>query len=139
MSKEKVVLAIDPGSGKCGLALVHRDESGQLDLLDRAVVSRSDLMDAIARFSEIRQIQMLIVGNGTTSRDIVRSLRETYTGLAILIVDEQNTTMNARERYWLFHPRKGWRKLLPSTLQVPPEPVDDFVALILAERVLLNG
>jgi RNase H-fold protein (predicted Holliday junction resolvase) len=139
MSKEKVVLAIDPGSGKCGLALVHRDESGQLDLLDRAVVARSDLLDAIARFTAIRPIQMLIIGNGTTSRDIVRTLREKYPGLAILIVDERNTTMNARERYWLFHPRKGWRKLLPSTLQVPPEPVDDFVALILAERVLLTG
>ena len=34
---------------------------------------------------------------------------------------------------------KGWRKLLPVTMQVPPEPVDDLVAVILARRELEKG
>jgi hypothetical protein len=56
--------------------------------------------------------------------------------MGILVVDEKNTTLQARERYWEHNPRRGWRRFLPSTLQVPPADVDDFVALILAERVL---
>ncbi len=47
--------------------------------------------------------------------------------------------MEARERYWEHHRRRGWRRLVPSTMLVPPDPVDDFVAFILAERVLADA
>ena len=47
-----------------------------------------------------------------------------------------NTTLQARERYWEHNKRRGWRRFFPSTMFLPPEPFDDFVALILAERVL---
>ena len=82
---------------------------------------------------------MVIVGGGTTSQSVVQRIREHLSSMAILVVDETDTTMQARERYWTVHERKGWRRMVPSTLQVPPEPVDDFVALILAERVLLHS
>jgi hypothetical protein len=68
----------------------------------------------------------------------VSRIREYLPSMGILVVDEKDTTFQARERYWEYHPRRGWRRLLPSTLQVPPDPVDDYVALILAERVLLG-
>ena len=58
-------------------------------------------------------------------------------GIRVVVGDEVlDTSVKARERYWEHNPRRGWRRLLPATLQTPPEPVDDFVALILAERVL---
>jgi hypothetical protein len=79
---------------------------------------------------------MVIVGNGTRSKDIAGLIRDGSPSMGILVVDERDTTMQARERYWEHNPRRGWRRLLPATLQTPPEPVDDFVALILAERVL---
>jgi hypothetical protein len=82
---------------------------------------------------------MIIVGSGTTSKKVVERIREHLTSMALLIVDERDTTLQARERDWTVKPRRGWRRLLPSTLQVPPEPVDDFVALILAERVLVQS
>jgi hypothetical protein len=59
--------------------------------------------------------------------------------MAILVVDEKDTTLQARERFWEHNRRRGWRRILPATLQVPPSPVDDYVAMILAERVLLGG
>jgi hypothetical protein len=67
---------------------------------------------------------------------LIQEIAEAMPSASVLLVDERETTLQARERYWEHNPRRGWRRLLPSSLQTPPEPVDDFVALILAERVL---
>ena len=34
------------------------------------------------------------------------------------------------------NPPRGWRRLLPVSMQMPPEPYDDYVAVILAQRFL---
>lgn len=133
---EKIVLAIDPGSNKCGMAIVYRSKAGRLDLLWRAVVPTPELQAKIEQVSKEQNFSLIIVGSGTKSKDIVGKIRETLPSIGVLVVDERDTSMKARERYWEHNPRKGWRKLLPATLQIPPEPVDDFAALILAERVL---
>jgi len=133
---ERTVLAIDPGSSKCGLAVVHRSNAGRLDLVWRAVVATEELPEAVKQASEEHPFTMIIIGNGTRSKEIVGRIREAIPSLGILVVDERDTTLKARERYWEHNPRKGWRRFLPATLQSPPDPVDDFVALILAERVL---
>jgi len=135
---EKTVLAIDPGSSKCGMALVHRDPVKGLELVWRKIAPTPDIILALEEASAIRPFSMIIVGAGTRSKEIVDRLREHLPSIGILVVDERDTSMMARERYWIHNPRRGWRKLLPSTLQMPPEPVDDFVALILAERVLAD-
>jgi RNase H-fold protein (predicted Holliday junction resolvase) len=134
---EKVVLAVDPGSAKCGMALVRRRADQSLELLWRKIARTEALGEALAEALAVHRPDMAIVGSGTHSRPVVHLLREQMPSLGILMVDEQNTTMQARERYWEHNPRRGWRRLLPSTMLVPPEPIDDFVALILAERVLL--
>lgn len=136
---DKTVLAIDPGSSKCGLAVVHRDDQGRLHLLWRRIAPREALADAICSALAEQPYSLVIVGSGTKSKDIVHVVRENLPGMGILVVDEKDTTLNARERYWEYNPRRGWRRLIPATLQLPPEPVDDFVALILAERVLSQG
>jgi RNase H-fold protein (predicted Holliday junction resolvase) len=132
----KTVLAIDPGSGKCGLALVMRAQSGALELLWRSVTPREEVIRKVQEAHEVSPYSMVIVGNGTSSQKLIHEIREIMPSMAILAVDERDTSLQARERYWEHHPRRGWRRLLPATLQVPPEPVDDFVAYILAERVL---
>ncbi len=132
----RTVLAIDPGSAKCGMALVKRDDEGHIVLLWRRVCPTGEVLDAVAQARLVEEFAMLVVGSGTTSRTLIATLRDALPGAAILVVDEKDTTLHARERYWVHHPRRGWRRLLPATMQTPPEPVDDFVALILAERVL---
>ena len=133
---EKTVLAIDPGSSKCGMAVVHRSPSGRMTPVWRAVVATNDLTDKVKKVLDEHTFTMIIVGSGTKSKEIVNGIREAMPSIGILVVDERDTTIKARERYWEHNPRRGWRRLLPATLQSPPEPVDDFVALILAERVL---
>jgi len=132
----RTVLAVDPGSSKCGMALVRREEDGQLTLIWRDIVLVDGLVAALESAKNTEAYSMVIVGSGTRSRNIVESIREAMPSMGILVVDEKDTTMQARERYWEHHKRRGLRRFLPSTMQVPPEPVDDFVAFILAERVL---
>jgi RNase H-fold protein (predicted Holliday junction resolvase) len=132
----KTVLAIDPGSSKCGMALVRRNDQGEILLLWRAISSRPELIDNLKAAAAVEAYTMVIVGSGTTSRQVVHELRESFPSIGILVVDEKNTSLQARERYWEHHPRRGLRRLAPASMQVPPEPVDDFVAFILAERVL---
>lgn len=130
------MLAIDPGSSKCGLAVVGRENEGKLDVLWRGIVPVESLAEAVQQAFEQHPFSLMIVGSGTRSQNVLDIAREALPSMSTLLVDEKDTTIQARERYWDHHKRKGWRRFLPSTLQVPPEPVDDFVALILAERVL---
>ncbi len=134
--KSKTVLAIDPGSSKCGMALVKKTENGKIELLWRSIVATSNICEGLKEAATHGPYDLVILGGGTHSSQVTREIRTTKPGVALLVVDERDTSLQARERYWLHINRKGWRRLLPSTLQVPPEPVDDFVALILAERVL---
>jgi len=134
----KTVLAIDPGTSKCGMALVRRETDASLELLWREVTPLDELVDSMHDASEIAPYQLVIVGSGTHSKQVVSMIREAFPSMGTLLVDERDTSLQARERYWEHNRRRGWRRLIPATLQVPPEPVDDFVALILAERVLLQ-
>jgi len=56
--------------------------------------------------------------------------------LAARVVPEAGTTLAARDRYWELEPARGWRRLLPKGLRLPPRDVDDVVAQILLERHL---
>lgn len=136
---DKTVLAIDPGTSKCGLALVRRNPDDEVELLWRSIVPNDKLLPKLHEAYASNPFQMIIVGGGTNSQRTVERIREHLPSMAILVVDEKDTTLHARERYWVHHRRRGWRRFLPATLQMPPEPVDDFVALILAERVLLHS
>jgi Predicted endonuclease involved in recombination (possible Holliday junction resolvase in Mycoplasmas and B. subtilis) len=132
----KTVLAVDPGTAKCGLALVRRNADGSIELLWHKIAQAEDFCDALEEAARQAEFSMVIVGSGTASRRFVERLRESMPSVGILVVDERDTTMQARERYWEHNPRRGWRRLLPATMWVPPVPIDDYAALVLAERVL---
>jgi RNase H-fold protein (predicted Holliday junction resolvase) len=133
----KTVLAIDPGNSKCGLALAQRDGEGKVHLLWSRIVPREQVVDHVTEAHDIAPFSMVIVGAGTTSKPLVAAIRAQMPSMAILVVDEKDTTLQARERYWEHNERRGWRKFLPATLQTPPEPIDNYAALIIAERVLI--
>lgn len=136
---EKTVLSIDPGTHKCGMALVSRSKGNKLELLWRAIVPTESVVVKLHEAYSVKDFQLVILGNSTGSKQVKASIREELPSLGLLLIDESDTTMQARERYWEYHPRRGWRKILPATLQNPPVPIDDFAALVLAERVLLDS
>ena len=139
MGMDKTVLAIDPGRTKCGMALVLRTHDGLLRMVWHEIVATDDIVYKLHETFAIQPYELISIGGGTNSQPVIHAMRDHMPSLGLLVVDETNTTLQARERYWEFNPRKGWRRFLPATLQEPPRPVDDYVAFILAERVLAGG
>jgi cysteine synthase len=83
-------------------------------------------------------VQTIILGSGTGSGTLARAIREAFPAIHLHLIDEKGTTLLARDRYFIDHPPRGWKALIPTSLQVPPEPIDDYAALILAEKFLAN-
>ena len=127
-----MIMGIDPGRDKCGVTVLTA--AGEIRY--QRVVETAELGDVIKRLSAEHEIELVILGNGTTHK-AAASLVEA-SGLQIKVVDEKHTTEEARREYWKKNPPRGWRKLLPTTMQVPPEPVDAIVAEILVRRHLIN-
>ena len=129
---EKVIIAIDPGREKCGIAVVEK-MSG---VLYQEVVETKELITIVKELSEKYQTVTIIMGNGTSSdkakKHIETELAEEK--IELKLIDEYRTTDAAKIRYWQANPPRGLKKLIPTTMQVPPVPVDDYVAVILAER-----
>ncbi|OFX17609.1 MAG: hypothetical protein A2Z18_10290 [Armatimonadetes bacterium RBG_16_58_9] len=138
-------MAIDPGRAKCGLAVVRRvappAEPGSTptltEVLHQQVTSTTDLDEAVSELTRAYSPDVVIVGNGTTSAhavEVARGLQDA----PVELVEERFTSLLARKRYFRENPPRGLRRLIPTSLQNPPRPHDDYVAVILAERYLLE-
>lgn len=133
---ERIVLGVDPGRRKCGLAVVHRDGDGHISILWRAIVAPEEVVATAQAQAEKHPFTMCVVGSGTRSNPVVQGLADAWPGVGIVIVNEQDSTLLARQLYWEAHGRHGWRRLLPASLQLPPEDIDDFAAVVIAQRFL---
>jgi len=76
----------------------------------------------------------LIIGAGTGSRPLIKSLEDAALSLPLHRVDESHTSEEARARFVAENRAYGWQRLLPRSLRTPWRPYDDYVAVILAER-----
>ena len=126
------ILGIDPGREKCGVAVLNF----QGEIFFEKVIATEELAATIKKLSAQFDLKFAILGNGTTSKSAEKILRAE--NLSVKVVDEKHTTEEARKLYWKKNPPTGWRKFLPTSMQVPPEPVDGIVAEILIKRHL-NG
>jgi RNase H-fold protein (predicted Holliday junction resolvase) len=79
-------------------------------------------------------VAVAAIGRGTNAAavsEIVATL-----GLPVVLVDERETTLLARARYFDDHPPRGWRRWVPRGMLLPDRPIDDYAALLIAERYL---
>jgi RNase H-fold protein (predicted Holliday junction resolvase) len=130
------ILGIDPGRQKTGLALV--DERGAI--LWRAIVPTAELRLHLEELMEKWTLTRVALGHSTGSQStaaIVRQiLEEKNLELTLEIIDERDSTLQARAIYFETYPRGGWRRWVPQSLQNPPVAIDDFAAVVLARRAL---
>lgn len=126
------IAALDPGRDKCGFAVLAQDGR----VIWQKVIETARLEAELAEARQKYGYEVLVEGNGTTSKEARTRIQTALPELAVVVLDEYRTTELAKGEYWKAHPPKGWRRLLPVTMQVPPEPVDDFVAVILGHRYL---
>jgi hypothetical protein len=123
--------AIDPGRSKCGLVLA---DSSRLEVLAAGVLPPQRCREQLMGWIRADQCSNVVLGDGTGSPPWRQWLLEQQ--LAARVVPEAGTTLAARDRYWELEPARGWRRLLPKGLRLPPRDVDDVVAQILLERHL---
>ncbi|WP_408956655.1 resolvase [Natroniella sp. ANB-PHB2] len=122
-----MIIAIDPGRYKCGVAVVD----SELSVEYQGVISTVDIGKQIRKLKDDYQIEQVVLGDGTASEVVQKEIDGL---IEYSLVDETNSTLEARDLYWAKNPPLGWRKFLPLSLQTPPEPVDGYVAIILATR-----
>jgi len=134
LGKESVVvLAIDPGNAKCGLALVS---SPPLTIQARQIVPAQRLVEAAGVYLQAEPQAEIVIGGGTGSGPAIQALQQAFPSATVHKVDERDTSRRARERYCRENPARGLRRLLPAGLRSPEEPYDDYVAILLAEEFL---
>ncbi|KAM3097018.1 resolvase [Phormidesmis sp. 146-35] len=130
---QPVILGFDPGRQKCGLAVMGVDRR----LYYHQVVAAEK---AIATVQTLRQqfpISLLVIGDQTSSKAWKQKISDDLPDpLRVITVDERNSSLEARDRYWQMYPPKGLTRLLPQGMRTPPREVDDIVAILLIERYL---
>ncbi|MEA2088213.1 MAG: Holliday junction resolvase RuvX [Candidatus Caldatribacteriota bacterium] len=135
MPEEEIIIAIDPGTKKCGYAVVDSN----LSILQREVISTEKIAGTIEDSLNIYKINKIILGNGTNYKNIEKRLKNSFPQLKIILIEEEFSTLEAREKYFKAHPPRGIFKLIPLSLRVPPGHYDDFVAVLLAEKYFKNS
>lgn len=128
------ILAIDPGSDKCGIAVVAADGT----VFERSIVAPELVAETVRMLTETYAVQKIAIGDATTSRKLQQKLSAQFPSLKFTLIDERNSTLEARALYWKTHPPRGWRRVVPLSLQLPPVPIDDFAAVVLALRTVEN-
>ncbi len=134
-----IVLAIDPGRSKCGVAVcIPRDDSDRPKILHREVVPTDKLVMHVTALVDAYHPNVVLIGDGTQSATLRKAVGKSLPdGMRFEEVPEAFTSQRVRARLqkeWL---PKGLVRLLPSGLRPPPKAYDDYVAALLAEDWLL--
>jgi RNase H-fold protein (predicted Holliday junction resolvase) len=125
------VLGLDPGTRKCGYAVVTAVDAPPLAL---GIIPIENLAERLREVMAATPVVLAAIGRGTNAAavsDVVRSL-----GVPVELVDERETSLLARARFFMDHPPRGWRRIVPRGMLLPDRPIDDYAALLIAERFL---
>ena len=124
-------ISIDPGKCKCGLIFADFKSKRVLKAI---VIESRYLVQNIKTFIEKDKNIKVLIGNGTTSKDHVKSLSFLENNLTI--VEEKNTTYRSRQRYFEIFPIKGIKRFLPRDVFLQNINLDAISALVILEDYL---
>ena len=122
------VITIDPGKSKCGLVLAEISEKK----VYKAIILKSELLGNYVRnLITAEEISQIIIGNGTTNREIREKLD--FFKKEIITFEEKNTTYSAKARYFELFPIRGLKFLIPREVFILNKNLDAISALIILE------
>ena len=122
------VITIDPGRSKCGLVLAEISEKK----VYKAIILKSELLGNYVRnLITAEEISQIIIGNGTTNREIREKLD--FFKKEIITFEEKNTTYRAKARYFELFPISGLKFLIPREVFILNKNLDAISALIILE------
>ena len=122
------VITIDPGKSKCGLVLAEISEKK----VYKAIILKSESLEKyVKKLIAAQDISQIIIGNGTTSREIREKLN--YFKKEIITFEEKNTTYRSKARYFELFPISGLKFLMPREVFILNKNLDAISALIILE------
>ena len=122
------VITIDPGKSKCGLVIAEISEKK----VYKAIILKSELLENYVRYLiDAEEISQIIIGNGTTSKEIRKKLY--FFKKEIITFEEKNTTYRAKARYFELFPISGLKFLIPREVFILNKNLDAISALIILE------
>ena len=146
---KKFILGIDPGRDKTGFAIVNLDgglicsgifNSNEREKFFDAILNGNDISEFVIEGEPLVEglnIKFLALGNGTQSKDFYNYLKNKFPNdIKIKLIDEKNTTLEARKLYWKIHKPNLLQRLLPESMRVPKRILDDLAAWKIALRAL---
>ena len=122
------VITIDPGKSKCGLVLAEISEKK----VYKAIIVKSEFLENyVKNLITAEDISQIIIGNGTTSREVREKLY--FFKKKIITFEEKNTTYRAKARYFELFPITGLKSLIPREIFILNKNLDAISALIILE------
>ena len=122
------VITIDPGKSKCGLVIAEISEKK----VYKAIILKSEVLENYVRnLIAAEDISQIIIGNGTTSKEIREKLY--FFKKEIITFEEKNTTYRAKARYFELFPISGLKFLIPREVFILNKNLDAISALIILE------
>jgi len=122
------VITIDPGKIKCGLVLAEISEKKVYE----AIILKSEFLeDYVRNLIAVEDISQIIIGNGTTSKEVIEKLD--FFKKEIITFEEKNTTYRAKARYFELFPIMGFKLFIPREIFILNKNLDAISALIILE------
>ena len=122
------VISIDPGKYKCGLVLADISEKK----VNQAIILKSKSLENYVRnLDKAENISKIIIGNGTTSREVREKLD--FFKKEIITFEEKNTTYRAKARYFEIFPINSWQFIIPKEVFILNKNLDAISALIILD------
>ena len=100
--------------------------------VDQAIVLNTEFLpNYVKNLNGSENISKVIIGNGTTSRQNIEKLD--FIRNDLIIVEEKNTTLRAKKRYFEIFPNRGLKSFLPKEIFIMNKNLDALSALIILE------
>ena len=105
--------------------------------VDQAIVVNTEFLpNYVKNLNSSENISKVIIGNGTTSRQNIEKLE--FIKKDLIIVEERNTTLRAKKRYFELFPTRGLKTFLPKEIFIMNKNLDALSALIILEDYCNN-
>lgn len=133
MSKD--ILSLDPGSDKIGTAVL----TSEAEEKEKAIIKKEEIIKHLTEVFDHYDINIIVVGNGTGAESLIKEIKDNLDidDKAIEVIDEEYTTEEAQARYLRDKPMSRYEKLLRKFINWKVnKPLDDYAALIIAEKYL---
>jgi RNase H-fold protein (predicted Holliday junction resolvase) len=127
-----MLMGIDPGRNKCGVAILTDEGKEVL----KEISKTSDLSKKLEDLLQDYSIDKIILGNGTYADKVFNILKLFFDEKEIIFVEEENSTYIAEEKYLKENPPLGLSFLNKVMKFKPKRPLDDYTAVVLVEKYL---